>query len=103
MINEVYNIIKEAIITNVYDDEFDYLLSSPLRLNMQLPMIEPISIYSIMYYMGSLVRYHPNYIEKLLESRDGWIIERFVKSTPNTFLRYMVNIITKHDYVYIQR
>ena len=53
--------------------------------------------------MGSLVRYNPDYIEKILQSKEAWIIERFVNGAPITFLRYLANSILSTDFIYIKR
>jgi len=30
----------------------------------------------------------------------GWLMERFVINTPQTFLRYMVNLISGEDFIF---
>jgi len=66
-------------------------------------MNEPVAIYAIMFYLGSLVRYHPEILEAMLAKRDAWMIESFIKSTPTTFLRYIRNLFDENNIVYEQR
>lgn len=89
--------------TNVYNDQLTIFLNAPLRKNLQIPFSQVLSIYTVMFYLGSLVRYRPDYLEKLLNSKDGWIIERFTYSAPSTFLRSIANLILGQDYVYKTR
>jgi hypothetical protein len=81
----------------------DFYLFAPLRKNLQLPMSQQLAIYVIIFYLGSLVRYNPTYLERLLNSKDAWLIERFVKSSPETFLRYISNAILQKNYIYKPR
>lgn len=87
----------------IYPDGNDLKFVIPFRLNYQLPMNQPIAIYVMMFFIGSLVRYHPEYLEVLLNSKDAWIIERFVRGSSETFLRYMGNAILGTDYIYAHR
>jgi hypothetical protein len=87
----------------IYDDGHDFCLALPLRKTRQLPMNESLAIYSAMFFLGSLVRYRPAYLEGLLDSTDAWIIERFVKASPLTFIRYVTNLILGTDYIFTMR
>lgn len=87
----------------IYDDGNDGKLVLPLRLNHQLLMNQPIAIYILMFFVGSLVRYRPDFLENLLSSTDAWLIERFVRSSTTTFLRYVANAILGTDFLYTQR
>jgi hypothetical protein len=53
------------------------------------PMNEAMAIYTIMYFLSSLVRYHPDYLDQISESTESWLIESFTKSAPLALLRYM--------------
>jgi len=64
-----------------------------------IPMNEVLGIYIVMFYLSSLVRYRPNYLESLLNYKPSWLIESFVKSTPETFLRTMVSKIVGRDLI----
>ncbi|MCJ7529610.1 MAG: YaaC family protein [Anaerolineales bacterium] len=87
----------------LHNEKADFYLVSPFRKNFQIPFSQPLAIYVIMFYLGSLVRYNPSYLEKLLNSKDAWLIERFTKSSPGTFLRYIANAILQKNYVYMSR
>ena len=97
---DAFNGIYES---KIYDDDIDFKLCVPLRLNDQTKFNQALSIYTIIYFMGSLVRYNPDYIEKILQSKEAWIIERFVNGAPITFLRYLANSILSTDFIYIKR
>lgn len=86
-----------------YLEDGDYWLVAPLRKNLQLRMRESIAIYAAMFYLGSLVRYNPTLLEHMLESREAWIIERFAKTAPITFLRRMRNLIHGRNFIYLTR
>jgi hypothetical protein len=62
-------------------------------------MNELMSIYLIMFYMSSLVRYKPAFIENLLNTKEAWLIDSFVKSCSVTFLRMIVSEIMNTDFV----
>ncbi len=85
--------------TNYFDNDFDFYLSLPYKINRQLPMDETTAIYLIMFYISNLVRYNPAYLEELLNKEEAWLIESFIKSCPNTFLRSMISRIVEIDYV----
>lgn len=85
--------------TNYFDNDFDFYLSLPYKTNRQIQMDETIAIYLIMFYISNLVRYNPAYLEELLSKKEAWLIESFIKSCPNTFLRAMVSRVVGTDYV----
>lgn len=84
----------------LHDDTFDFYLSAPLRIGTEIPMNQSLAIYVIMFYLGSLVRYNPSYLEKILNSKEAWLIERFINSAPEIFLRYISNAILKKNFIY---
>jgi len=100
---DAYNAMKNLFMSNPYLDDFDFVLTTPLKKTLQIPFNEPLAIYVVMFYLGSLVRYNPHYLEKLLNSKDAWIIERFSNSSTITFLRHLSNLIVGHDYIYTFR
>ncbi|MCP3685564.1 MAG: hypothetical protein GY861_23180 [bacterium] len=101
--NDSYTALKLLFEPKLYDSEYDFFLSLPLRRNLQIPFNQPLAIYMAMFYLGNLVRYHPSYLENLLASKDAWLIERFANSAHSTFLRYMANQILQKDIVYVRR
>lgn len=103
ILSDVRDALSAMYESPIYDDENDFNISVPLRVNNQLPFSEPLAIYVLMFYIGSLVRYRPDYLEKLLSSKDAWIVERFVRGSAVTFLRYIGNAILGKDYIYTAR
>ncbi|MFL5664886.1 MAG: YaaC family protein [Ktedonobacteraceae bacterium] len=92
--------------THYFDDNRDFDLALPCQAAPSLqpiPMNEPLSIYAVMFYLSSLVRYRPEYLESLLNHKPAWIIESFVNTTPEIFLRIMVSKITEIDLVFRRR
>jgi hypothetical protein len=61
---------------------------------------ECLAIYAFMFYVSELVRYNPKIIQDNLSKPQGWLMERFIVNTPQTFLRYMVNLITGDDLLF---
>lgn len=101
--NDLFYALKSLYEAPLYADEYDFKLTIPLRINHQIPFNQPLAIYTVMFFMGSLVRYFPHYLEALIDSKDAWIVERFVRNSAITFLRYISNAILAHDYIYINR
>ena len=93
IVEDTHAAIKYFFESNSYSDVTDFFMAAPLRINHQIPMREILSIYLIMFYLCSLVRYRPDYLEKLYASKDAWIIERFTQSAPITCLRHFRNLI----------
>lgn len=84
----------------LYDEDWDFMLSSPFRPNFQMPFNQALAIYALFFYFGSLVRYNPRYLDCLFSSKDSWLIERFIKSSPQTFLRYIVCALYDRNYIF---
>lgn len=61
---------------------------------------EYLAIYGFMFYVSELVRYNPKVIQDNLSKPQGWLMERFIINTPQTFLRYMVNLISGDDFLF---
>jgi hypothetical protein len=87
--------IGSYVVENPYfgEHECDFLLCKPLDNEGKVPFSPALAIYACFFLLSSLVRYHPLYFEKAYASRDAWIIEGFVRSTPITLLRYLANAI----------
>jgi YaaC-like Protein len=80
--------IESLSMPNVFPGEDDFLFSLPLSSEPTLKMDEFIAGYLILFYLGSLVRYHPDYLERILRSKEVWIIQRFSTSCAVTLLRH---------------
>jgi YaaC-like Protein len=57
------------------------------------PMNEMCAAYLSMFFMGSLIRYHPDVLEELLGTSATWLLESFVNAAPLLFLRTMTSVI----------
>jgi hypothetical protein len=77
----------------VHPEEIDFILSPPLGPNHEYPWNEFLAGYVVYFYLGSLVRYHPAYLESLLKTRTAWTLESFTKSSAETLLRHIVSLI----------
>lgn len=56
------------------------------------PMLsEQLSIFLVMYYLSSLVRYFPAYLEDVLIGEDAWLVERFVRGVSATYLKHVLS------------
>ena len=103
IVDESYRAVDFFYEGNPYKNPFDFTLNFPYSIQLQQPMREVAAIYLIMYFLGSLVRYHPSYLESLFLSREAWVLESFIKSVPGTFLRHMRNLIHESNFVYVSR
>lgn len=103
VINAIVSTLKNTFQANYFSDNYDFLIALPYRLNKQIQIDETISIYIIMFYLSDLVRYKPQYLEGLLNSKDKWLIDSFVQSCPTTFLRSIVSRIINVDYTLTRR
>ena len=80
-----------CVFENLDSTEFQMALGIPYRgIGSDIPMNEFIASYAIMFFLSSLVRYHPDYMDAIGESSDAWLIESFAKSAPLFLLRYLV-------------
>ncbi len=100
---DLFNALDGISEANPYNEDFDIFLVAPLMKSNQVLLNQTLATYVTMFYLSSLVRYQPAYLETLLNSKDAWIIERFAYSAPSTFLRSIGNLILQKDYVYIAR
>jgi hypothetical protein len=75
-----------------FKDDFDFDIT--LRTDVgNIPMNEMLSIYAVMFYLSSLVRYRPDYLERILSDKASWIISSFVNSCILEFLKQMCSRI----------
>jgi hypothetical protein len=103
---KIFNDLSPYISSHYFDDNKDFDLVLPYTDTAnptQIPITEVLAIYAIMFYLSNLVRYRPDYLEALLNTKPAWLIENFVTSTPETFLRIMVSKIIGIDYIFRRR
>jgi hypothetical protein len=106
LIEKIFNALHPYFSVHYFDDNRDFDLILPYQDTTNptpKPMNEVLSIYAVMFYLSSLVRYRPNYLESLLNHEPAWLIDNFVNGTPETFLRIMVSKITGIDYIFRRR
>jgi YaaC-like protein len=101
IVRDCANALAPIYSDNPFPDNWLFRLNAPLKTRAnEIKMSEPIAVYAIMFYLGSLVRYRPDVLEGMLATKDAWIIERFVHSASITFLRYVRNLIDGNYFVY---
>ena len=59
-------------------------------------------IYCIMFFLGSITRYHPYFFDSLLSAKEQWLIDEFLHTQPLQFM-YMVTSKVVGNYVYHTR
>jgi len=91
--------IEQALRTAIPNCVFEHLDSTDFQFCVglpyaaptgQIPMTELVASYAVMYFLSSVVRYHPDYMDTIGESADAWLIESFAKSAPLSLLRQLV-------------
>jgi YaaC-like Protein len=103
---KIINTLNPYFSFHYFDDnkDFDLILPYTDATNpTPIPITEALSIYVVMFYLSSLVRYRPDYLEALLNYKPAWLIENFVNGTPETFLRIMVSKIVGIDFIFRRR
>jgi hypothetical protein len=99
IIKEINECTKGFLIPNHYTDKnADFYLSTPYSKNNQILMNEFLAIFIVMFYLSSLVRYQPFYLDKILDKKESWLINGFIESCPQTFLIYAISKITRKNY-----
>lgn len=59
-------------------------------------------IYCIMFFLGSITRYHPYFFDNLLSAKEQWLIDEFLHTQPLQFM-YMITSKVVGNYVYHTR
>jgi hypothetical protein len=93
----------DKILIDVFGPHFQYsYLSKDLSFYALLPysckgnnypIDEQIAIYLLMFFMGELVRYQPEDLDRILESKEAWLLRSFIESCPLRFLRIITSKI----------
>ncbi len=105
-VQKIINDLNPYYSSHYFDDNRDLDIVIPYTDTINItpmPINEVLAIYAAMFYLSSLVRYRPDYLEALLNTKPAWLIENFVNSTPETFLRIMVCKIIGIDYIFRRR
>jgi hypothetical protein len=73
-----------------------YLYPSPAAEHAAvLPPL--VSIYAIMYYLGSITRYRPHHLEAILGGVYGPMIDGFISDQPRQFIYLLASDLRKQD------
>lgn len=62
----------------------------------------PSIIYSIMFFFGSITRYHPYFFESILKAKEQWLISEFMRTQPMQFLYYVTSKVVG-NYIFKSR
>lgn len=100
---ETLKILENVFQFNYFKQDYDLIIALPYKINKQVQLDETLAIYSIMFYLSNIIRYKPNYIEKLLNKKEAWLIDSFVKSCSITFIRSMISRIIGIEYILDRR
>jgi hypothetical protein len=90
------NIFDPLIIPKHVDSSnATFYISLPLHFpnNQSFPMNEEVAIYLLMFFLSELVRYQPEYLDSILESKEAWLLRSFIESCPLKFLRIITSRI----------
>ena len=91
IISSVRNRIWETVkVASPYRKPYIYCCPAPER-NSRMPQI--LSIYLLMFCLGSVTRYSPGYFDDLLESKYGPFFDTFISESPMQFLYLMASEI----------
>jgi len=100
---QILKAFENSFQINYFGNKFDFAISLPYTQRRQIRMDETVAIYLVMFYLSNLVRYKPQYLEKLLSKKEAWLIDSFVRSCIVTFLRSIVSRTIDTDFVFSNR
>lgn len=85
---------RTAINTDPYRKYYIYLAPDSER-DFVLPQL--LSIYAVLYYLGSITRYRPHQFDKILQGEHGPFIEAFLNDQPTQFLFLMASEFARRE------
>lgn len=99
-----WKILKEIFDSSIEPkyllDNTSFDITLPMIIDDQrFPIHEDIVIYLTMFFMSELVRYQPEYLDKVLEDKEAWLFRSFVESCPLKFLRILTSRIKNQTVV----
>jgi len=94
-VGEIEQSLRAAMPNCVFEyldgTDFQFCIGLPYEVATgTIPMNELAASYAVLYFLSSVVRYHPDYMDHIGESTDAWLIESFAKSAPLSLLRQLV-------------
>lgn len=75
-----------------YSDGEEYRLF--ISSDNSLKFCPEFIIYVIMFFLGSVTRYHPYFFDSLMSDKELWLISEFLKTQPNQFLYCVTSKLT---------
>ncbi len=91
IVGKVKNCIWETVkVASPYRKPYIYCCPGPER-KARMPQL--LSIYLLMFCLGSVTRYSPGYFDDLLESKYGPFFDTFISESPMQFLYLMASEI----------
>lgn len=90
VVQKIRNCFEPWLSPNFYADEFSGYINLPKDKKNNNLINEEIAIYAVMFFMSEIVRYRPDYLDKILSSKASWLLESFVETCPLKFLRAIV-------------
>lgn len=91
---------QHCVFPYIQDTHYELAFGLPYRTGtFTIPMNEAVAAYAITYFLSSLVRYHPDYMDSIAESSDAWLVESFAKTVPLVLLRYLVTGALGHPLI----
>lgn len=98
-IQKLKDILGFWLTPNYYSDQFSGYLSFPKNRRDRSPINEELAIYIVMFFMSEIVRYRPDFLDEIFDSRAAWLLESFVETSPLKFLRAITSRIVKQTIV----
>lgn len=83
------NKLRDKGIWSYTDGDAYKLYISPTADNMSSASV----IYHIMFFFGSITRYHPDLFDEIISAKEYWLVSEFLKTQPLQFLYYIVSKI----------
>ncbi|MHC4119722.1 MAG: YaaC family protein [Planctomycetota bacterium] len=87
-------VLWQTVKTNKPYTKF-YLYAPPSQNKQVLPQL--LSIYAIMFYLGSITRYRPLWYDDIVDSEFGTFVEYFIDSQPTQFLYLMASYFAERE------
>lgn len=72
-----------------YTDGNEYRMYIPNK--QKVPISSPSVIYNVMFFLGSVTRYHPYFFDSLMDEKEQWLISEFLSTQPSQFLYYLIS------------
>jgi hypothetical protein len=85
--NKIWETVK---VSSPYRKHYVYCCPS---IERRARMPQMLSVYLLMFFLGSVTRYSPGYFEDLLDSKYGPLFQTFVSESPMQFLYLMASDI----------